>query len=75
MEESVVNEEDEGIFRDEVEPSEAAEFLTTPMNGLHEHSVTIGKSDEEIRFEEYVETNLVPDTEARDREGRSGGET
>lgn len=78
MEESVVGEEDEGVFGDEVEASEATEFLITPTKGLREGSV-IGKTDGEVRLEEYVETNPVSDAEARDRDGdgygRLGGET
>jgi hypothetical protein len=79
MEESVVEEEDEGVFRDEVEHSEAAGFLTTLMSGLRERSANFGKTDEEISFEGYVETNLVSDTETKsrdgDRYGRPGGGT
>lgn len=81
LEETVRRGVEEGVFRDEVEPSEAAEFLITLMNGLRERSVTVGKTDEELRetVEEYVETNLIYDAEARDRDGdrygSSGGET
>ena len=76
LEETVRRGVEEGVFREEVEPSKAAEFLITLVNGLRARSVTVGKTDEELRetVEEYVEKNLISEgsREVRDEEGEDG---
>ncbi|MFP4188855.1 MAG: TetR family transcriptional regulator C-terminal domain-containing protein, partial [Halobacteriales archaeon] len=52
---------EEGVFRDNVDAEETAEVLVAVGNGLRTRSVTVGKTDDELRaaVETYVETCLV----------------
>jgi AcrR family transcriptional regulator len=52
---------DDGVFRDDLDAEETAETLVALGNGLRTRSVTVGKSDDELRatVETYVETCLV----------------
>lgn len=65
---------DEGVFRDDVDASETAEFLVTLGNGLRTRSVTVGRTDEELRgtVEGYVERSLLADGAGGDGFGGEG---
>ncbi|MGK2230792.1 MAG: AcrR family transcriptional regulator, partial [Methanobacteriota archaeon] len=52
---------EEGVFRNDVDAEGTAEMLVALGNGLRTRSVTVGKTDDELRatVETYVETCLV----------------
>jgi hypothetical protein len=70
MEGSVVEKEQEDVFRGKVEHSDAAGLLTTLISGLREHSATAGNTNPP---EGCAETSPGTDTEAKSRGGNGDG--